>query len=721
MNRSIAVNPLRLVLGLAALLAGGLLPSVAAVAADAAANQLQSIDVQTLSDKQVQLTLHMSGPAPEPLSFTIDKPARISLDLVNTSLALPSRRIDVRAGGIDTLLAAEANGRSRIVLNLDTLQPYSTRVSGNDLIVTVGAGTVMAAAQPAPAAIATGGARGIKSIDFRRGEGNVGRLVVRLSDPRTPINLQQQGSQIFVSFSGTDLPKNLQRRYDTMDFGTPITGFEAARQGADTRIVLDGSGDFEQLAYQSDDQYVVEVQPRRAAATAVSDDKVEYKGEKLSLNFQDIETRAVLQLLADASGQNIVVSDTVTGSVTLRLQSVPWDQALDIVMRTKGLDKRQQGNVIIIAPAEELASREKADLASKKDIRELVPVRSEYMQINYAKAADIAGLLKGVSVGGASSSNSVLSSRGSVGVDARTNTLLVTDTVEKLSEVRKLVATLDIPVRQVLIEARIVIVNDDFERDLGAVLGVTATSTVGSNGLFETTGNVVGTDLGVSSAITNLGTLGTVNPVAVPTGATAPDRYNVNLPVATPAGSIAFALLGNSHILDLELSAAQTEGRGKVVSSPRFITANQKQATIKQGVEIPYQQSASSGATTIQFKDAVLELKVTPLITPDNRIILDMDVSDDSVGTVVVSSGGVNVPSIDTRAITTQVLVSDGQTVVVGGILQTTETDNETKVPYLGDIPVLGNLFKTTTKINKKDELLIFVTPKIIREGVNVN
>ncbi len=723
MNRSIAVKPLRLVLGIAALLTAGLLSGVAAVAADAAANQLQSIDVQTLSDKQVQLTLHMSGPAPEPLSFTIDKPARISLDLVNTSLALPSRRIDVRAGGIDTLLAAEANGRSRIVLNLDTLQPYTTRIDGNDLIVTVGTGTVVAAAQPSQAATAaSGGARSIRSIDFRRGEGNVGRLVVRLSDPRTPINLQQQGSQIFVSFSGTDLPKTLQRRYDTMDFGTPITGFEAARQGADTRIVLDGSGDFEQLAYQSDDQYVVEVQPRRAAATAVTDDKVEYRGEKLSLNFQDIETRAVLQLLADASGQNIVVSDTVTGSVTLRLQSVPWDQALDIVMRTKGLDKRQQGNVIIIAPAEELASREKAELASKKDIRELVPVRSEYLQINYAKAADIAGLLKGVA-GGASggSSSSVLSSRGTVSFDVRTNTLLVTDTVEKLTEVRKLVATLDIPVRQVLIEARIVIVNDDFERDLGAVLGVTATSSVGGNGLFETTGTAAGTDLGIASAITNLGTTGTVNPVAVGTGAAAVDRYNVNLPVSTPAGSIAFALLGNSHILDLELSAAQTEGRGKVVSSPRFITANQKQATIKQGVEIPYQQSASSGATTISFKDAVLELKVTPLITPDNRIILDMDVSDDSVGTVVVASGGVNVPSIDTRAITTQVLVSDGQTVVVGGILQTTETDNETKVPYLGDIPVLGNLFKTTTKINKKDELLIFVTPKIIREGVNVN
>jgi type IV pilus assembly protein PilQ len=334
-----------------------------ALAADAPGNTLQSIDVQTIGGKQVQLTLHLSGPAPEPMSFTIDKPARISIDLPGTTLALPARRIDVASAGVDTVLAAEASGRSRIVLNLDQLLPYQTRVAGNDIIVTVGAGVTAMAAAPAPAgaaaapAMAAGEARELRSIDFRRGEGGVGRLIVRLSDPRTPINLSQQGSQIIVNFADAALPKKLARRYDTQDFGTPVSGFDALRVGNDTRIVLNATGEFQQLAYQSDDQYVVEVQPIIKSAAAGSEDKREYKGEKLSLNFQDIDTRAVLQLLADASNQNIVVSDSVKGSVTLRLQSVPWDQALDIVLRTKGLDKRRDGNVIIVAPAEELASR----------------------------------------------------------------------------------------------------------------------------------------------------------------------------------------------------------------------------------------------------------------------------------------------------------------------------------------------------------------------------
>jgi type IV pilus assembly protein PilQ len=717
MKRPIAVNLLRGALGLALTCCAALF-AAQAVAQDAATNQLQSIDVQKLGGKQVQLTLHLSGPAPEPLSFTIDKPARISLDLPNTGLALPARRIDVGSGGIDTVLAAEANGRTRIVLNLDQMQPYQTRVDGNDLVVTVGAGPAsvpaVASAAASPAA-ASAGARAIRNIDFRRGADGSGRLVVKLTDPRTPISVSQQGSQILVDFAGTDLPKNLTRRYDTLDFGTPVSGFDAVRAGNDTRIVISATGDFEQLAYQTDDQYVVEVQPSRKAAAAAAEDKKEYKGEKLSLNFQDIETRAVLQLLADASGQNIVVSDSVGGSVTLRLQSVPWDQALDIVLRTKGLDKRQQGNVIIVAPAEELATREKADLAARKDIQELAPLRTEYLQVNYAKASDIAALLK------SGSSNSVMTSRGSVAVDERTNTLLLTDTADTITQVRKLVATLDIPVKQVLIESRIVVVNDDFERDLGVRAGLTATARNGNDGLFETTGTAAGTDTGLSSAITNLASNGTVYPVAVPTGSNAANRYNVNLPAPNPAGSLAFMLLGSDYIVDLELSAAQAEGRGEIVSSPRVITANQKEATIEQGVEIPYQQSASSGATTIQFKKAVLSLKVKPLITPDNRIILDLSVTKDSVGKVVVTSGGVNVPAIDTRAISTQVLVNDGQTVVLGGILETERRDSETKVPLLGDIPVLGHLFKSTSKVSNKDELLIFVTPKILREGVSVN
>ena len=717
----------------------------AAATTATAPDTLQSIDVQKLTGNQVQLTLHLSGPAPEPLAFTIDKPARISLDLPNTTLALPSRRIDVGVGGIDTVLAAEANGRSRVVLNLDRQVPYQTHVSGNDLIVLVGAvADTRVAAAPhasAPTPVAASEPRAIRSLDFRRSETGAGRLVVRLSDPRTPIDLKQQGSQILIDFAGTDLPRNLTRRYDTMDFGTPVTGFDAERINGSTRVVINATGEFDQLAYQSDDQYVVEISPKRKAAAAENpaDEKQQFTGERLTLNFQDIETRSVLQLLADASGQNIVVSDTVQGSVTLRLQNVPWDQALDIVLRTKGLDKRQDGNVIIVAPAEELASREKATLAARKDIQALEPLRTEYLQINYAKAADIAILLRGgtagtgaagtasgstpASGGGGTGRNSVLSERGSVSVDGRTNTLLLQDTAERLADVRRLVASLDVPVKQVQIEARVVIVSNDFERDLGARFGLTGTHSNGTTGLIETSGTAAATDQGVTSAITNLtSSNGTsVYPISLPNGSSAVNRYNVNLPVATPAGSIALGILGADYLVDLELSAAQTENRATVISSPKVITANQQEATIKQGTEIPYQQSASSGATSIQFKDAVLSLRVKPLITPDNRIILDLTVSDDSVGTVVVASGGVNVPSIDTRSIETQVLLNDGQTVVLGGILATTHRDAQTKVPWLGDVPILGTLFKTTTNVNDKDELLIFVTPKILHEGVSVD
>ena len=691
----------------------GILPSLPARADDGP--KLESIDVQPLPGQQVQVTMHLSAPAPQPLSFTIDNPARISFDLPNTTLALPSRRIDVHTSGLDSILAAEAKDRTRLVMNLDKLVPYDTRVAGNNIVVMLGGANQASVSTSGATSIvrstaANAAGRSIRSIDFRRSPDGAGRILVRLTDPHTHINLRQVGSQIVVDFDA-DLPKNLMRRYDASDFGTPISSFDASRVGTGTRIAINASGDYEQLAYQSDDQYVVEVQPQRKAA-AQQDDKPQYTGERLTLNFQEIETRAVLQLLADASGQNIVVSDTVTGNVTLRLQNVPWDQALDIVLRTKGLDKRKQDNVIIVAPQEELASREKADLAAKKDLQELAPLRSEYLQVNYAKASDMAGLIK-------SQGGTLLSNRGSVAVDERTNTLLLQDTADRLADIRRLVATLDIPVRQVLIEARIVVVNDDFKRDLGARVGYTTAQSNGS-GIWTTSGTAAGTDTAISSALANQQATGRSFPVQVPTGTNASNRYNVNLPVASPAGSFALGILGSNYIVDLELSAAQAETRAEVISSPRVITANQKEATIEQGTEIPYQQSASSGATTISFKKAVLSLKVTPQITPDNRIILDLDVKKDTIGTITVASGGVNVPSIDTREIVTQVLVNDGQTVVLGGILETTHRDDQTKVPWLGDVPVLGNLFKTTTKENDKDELLIFVTPKIVREGVNV-
>jgi type IV pilus assembly protein PilQ len=674
--------------------------------------QLQSIDVQTLSGQQVQLKLHLSGPAPEPQAFTIDKPARIAFDLPNTTLALASRRIDVRSGGVDSVLAAEANGRTRLVVNVDALLPYTTKVDGNTILVTLGAQAGDAAKQTAMARAGSGQApaaaeRAIRTIDFRRGADGTGRVIVQLTDPRTPVNIRQEGNQIVVDFVGTLMPKNLMRRYDVMDFATPVQTVDAVRVEGSSRLVITAQGDFEQLAYQSDNEYTVEIKPSTKHAAA--DDKKEYTGERLTLNFQDIDVRSVLQLLADTSGQNIVVSDSVTGNLTLRLQNVPWDQALDIVLRTKGLDKRRQDNVIIIGPTQELASREKAELAAHKEVQELSPVRTEFMQVNYAKVSDLAKLIKSTNA-----KDSMLSPRGSLSVDDRTNTLLVQDTAEKLADIRRLVQTLDVPVKQVLIEARIVIVSDTFERDLGAQLGLGTANSNGNNGLVSIAGSAAGSDAIASAAATP--TAGTSLLTAAPLA----NRYLVNLPAANVNGSIGISLLSGSHLIDLALSAAQNEGKSETISAPRVITANQKQATIMQGVEIPYQESASSGATTTQFKNAVLSLKVTPLITPDNRVILDLDVSDDSVGQQVTSATGGSVPSIDTREIITQVLVSDGQTVVLGGILDTTKSYSANKVPFLADIPILGYLFKTTTNINNKTELLIFITPKILREGSNL-
>src|SRR6186713_2091171 len=483
---------------LVAAVVAGLMASAAH--AQGTPNKLESIDVQNLSGQQLQLTLHHSGPPAEPVAFTIDNPARISLDLANTALALPSRRIDVRSGGVDSVLAAEAAGRTRLVLNLDRMLPYQTRVSGNDVIVLIGGANNSAAAAvaaasgvsgspvgPSTASAAPSGPRAIRGIDFRRGTAGTGRVIVRLSDPRTPASLRQLGSQIVVDFAGAEVASNLARRYDAGDFATPVSGFDVVRVGDGVRVAITAQGDFEQLAYQTDDQYVVEVQPARKAAAKVEDKKV-YTGERLTLNFQDIETRAVLQLLADASGQNIVVSDSVQGSVTLRLQNVPWDQALDIVLRTKGLDKRKNDNVIIVAPTEELANREKAELAARQDVQELAPLRSEYMQVNYAKASDLASLIK--TQGG----SGLLSKRGTVSVDDRTNTLLLQDSADRLDDIRRLVGTLDIPIRQVQIEARIVIVSDDFTRELGVRAGFTGNVANGNDGLFATSGSAESVD-----------------------------------------------------------------------------------------------------------------------------------------------------------------------------------------------------------------------------------
>ncbi len=691
-------------------------------------NRLQDIQVQNLPGQRVELTLIMSGTAPEPMAFTIENPARIALDLPNTELGLSQRRRDVNMGPLDTVLAAEANGRTRVVLNLDTMVAYETRRSGNSVIVTLGAGgdysagvTQFASASDSSASSSTSYTpptnRGITNVDFRRTRDGGGRIIVSLTDPGTPVDIRQEGGRVVAIFKDTSLPPELMRRLDVNDFATPVTTVDTLRTNMDTRIVISADGRYEQLAYQSDTEFSIEVNPvaqEDDAVSSVFSETREYEGQRLTLNFQDIETRAVLQLLAETSGRNIVVSDTVQGNVTLRLRNVPWDQALDIVMTTKGLDMRQNGNVIIVAPAEEIAARETADLEAQQAISELEPLYSEFLQVNYAKAGDLAQLIS------SDGANSMLSERGSIAVDDRTNTLLVQDTALRLQDIRRMVRTLDVPIKQVLIESRIVVVNDDFSRDLGIRLGVTAFEENSTDGLTVLSGNGTGTDTMINSALANLSdpANGTPFPVQIPSLS---NRYNVNVPIENPAGRFALAVLETDYLVDLELSALEAEGRGEIVSTPRVITANQKEAIIEQGVEIPYQQSASSGATTIQFKKAVLSLTVTPQITPDNNIIMDLRVHKDSVGDIISTGGlGGTVPSIDTRAVQTQVLVADGQTVVLGGIYETERRETINRVPFLGDLPIIGQMFRSTQRVDNKAELLIFVTPRILEEGGSI-
>jgi type IV pilus assembly protein PilQ len=680
--------------------------------------RLESIDVQPLGGQQVELRLQLSGAAPEPTTFTIDDPARIVLDLPNTVNALAERRQDVNAGPLTNIATAEANGRTRVQLNMSALVPYQTRVEGNTLVVTVGQQPGAApppsfAAQPrqgAPSALpAFTGPSTIENIDFRRGTDGAGQILVDLSDPRTTVDVREEGGRVIVDFQNTALPQELLRRLDVTDFATPVTTIDATRQNGNARLVVTPSAAYDRVAYQSDDQFTLELKPpveQAQASTSVFDETREYSGDRLTLNFQSIDTRAVLQLIAEFSDLNIVVSDTVSGDVTLRLQNVPWDQALDIVMTTKGLDMRRNGNVIIVAPADEIAAREQQDLEARQALETLEPLRSEFVQVNYAKASDLAELIRG-SGGG----NALLSPRGTVAIDTRTNTLLVQDTTASLEAIRRLVTTLDVPVRQVSIETRVVIVNDDYSRALGVRFGATSVKENSSDGMISLTGSGAGSDVIVGSALDNLQNTGQPFPVALPP---VNQRYNVNLPIAGPAGQLALAVLDSDFLVDLELSALQAEGNGRIVSTPRVVTTNQKEARILQGVEVPYQESSSSGATTTQFKEAVLSLTVTPQITPDRKIIMDLNVSKDSVGELVPSATGGSVPTIDTREVIATISVNDGETVVLGGIYETELRETSNKVPVLGDIPGIGALFRNRTNVNNNAELLIFVTPRIL-------
>ena len=663
-----------------------------------ATNSLESVEFAGLPGNKAQIVLTMSNNATTPLSFTIDNPARIALDFPATKNELAQRTQSIGIGMADSMTAVEAQGRTRVVFNLVEMVPYEAHTEGKKVVLTIQGGGKEESVASAVVSTAKGGTNPqIDNVDFRRGEHGEGRVIVSLSDPSIPVDIQQEGGNVVVDFYRATLPDNLARRLDVLDFATPVKTIDTFTKGDKVHMVITPMGEYDYLAYQSNDEFTIEVKAiTKEEAEERKKDEFGFKGERLSLNFQDIEVRSVLQLIADFTGINIVVSDTVKGSLTLRLKNVPWDQALDLILKTKGLAMRQTGNVMLIAPSEEIAAREKLELESQKQIKQLEPLYSEFIQVNYAKAANIAQLLK-------SSDTSLLSDRGTATIDARTNTLLVQDTAAKLADIRKLVAKLDIPVRQVLIESRIVIANNNFARDLGVKFGYSKSTTVNGNTLVV--GGKQSGDL-VTDPTT---------PFEVPAGSGITGLIT-DLGVTNPTGSIGLAIgkLGN-HLLQLELNAMEAEGQGEVVSSPRVLTSNQKEAYIEAGTEIPYQEASSSGATSVSFKKAVLSLTVTPQITPDDRIIMDLNVNKDSVGRVYNG-----VPSIDTKEVGTQVLVDNGETLVLGGIYERDKLEEVDRVPFFGELPMIDWLFKTTRKHDDKQELLIFITPKIVKENFHL-
>ena len=675
-----------------------------------AENTLQDINVASLPNDEVQLSLEFSGTPTEPLAFTIDNPARIALDFPATNNALAQRFLNIGIGTTQSINTAEAKGRTRVVVNLNRMEDYNTKISGNKYIVTIGSSSDSASQTVATSPVSTtptytsnvsSGSNSISDVDFRRGDDGTGRIVISLSNPNVPINMQEQGGRILVDFADTALPSNLSKRWDVVDFATPVQLFETFSEGSSAKMIVspDSSKDYEHLAYQSGNQYVVEV--REIPEEVVEQRKKDvFDGERLSLNFQDIEVRSVLQLIADFTNLNMVVSDAVSGNLTLRLKNVPWDQALDIILKTKGLGKRENGNVIYVAPSEEIAAREKLELEAQQQVQELAPLRSEFIQVNYARAGDLAALFK-------SSENSLLSERGNVTVDERTNNLLVQDTALKLNEIRSLVERLDVPVKQVLIESRIVVANDDFTKALGVRFGI---SNQDSNLADDDDFDAIARNLEGTDAALNGGTIPLAN------------RLNVNLPAAAATGSIGLALakLPLGLLLDLELSAAQAESRAEVISSPRVIASNQTTARIEQGTEIPFQSATSSGATDVEFKQAVLALEVTPQITPDNRVAMRLIVTNDSIGEEVPSGFGGVIPSIDTNEVETDVLVDNGQTLVLGGVYTQDRINSNSRVPFFADLPFVGVLFRNSSVSNSKSELLVFITPKIISEDLKL-
>lgn len=696
-----------------------------------AAQATELTDVRVDSNEEgVRFVLMTDSEPANPTVFLTEAPPRIVLELPGTTTGLSSDRVPVGVGSAQSYVTLSAGGRTRMIVDLARVVPYEVEVAGNSVALILEGG-VAAASAPGAAAGSGSDSFEVTGIDFRRGPEGESRILVDLNQGGVTATVNEVSGGLRVDLFGTELPDDLFQRLDVADFATPVQFITPEQRGENVRLTMDVNGAYQHLAYQTGNRFVVEV-GRPAVEEETREDlqffeEREYEGSRITLNFQDIQVRSVLQLIADVSDLNIVVSDSVTGSLTLRLTNVPWDQALDIVLETKNLDMRRSGNVIWIAPTAEIATREQQILQARVDRQELEPLRTAMISVSYANAEELATLIQAASE---SEEQGLLSERGFVSVDQRTNTLLVSDTADRIEEVRALVAELDRPVRQVLIESRIVIARHDFNYELGVRFGVSASREDGRGNVFSTSGSSAALDGMNNLAMINRrngtgSSLPTTFPGSEGAGITTPslnDRLNVNLPTSTsPAGRLGFSILAADYLLDLELSALESQGDGEVISTPRVITANQAEAYIKQGVEIPYEEATNAGATAVQFQEAVLELRVVPLITPDNRVQLNLSVKQDTVGEIFQTGRGGSVPSIDTRELSTRVLVNNGQTVVLGGIFQEERNFNSTKVPVLGDVPVLGNLFRRRGNQEQKRELLIFVTPSILDERVVID
>ncbi len=713
--------------------------------AQAAESVLETADVRVEPGNRLDISLNFSGQAPQANAFLTSGPDRLVVDLPGAKNGLKQRTQPIQSNLATSLTAIEASDRTRVVVNLNSAVPYEVRTEGSQVLIGINAGSEPRGPATAPVATAAPSERALKpvpaaarsrepsgrdllrDVNFRRGNSGEGRILIQLPNPSTTVNINERGTHILVDLKNTGVPPRLVRRLDVTDFGTPVVAVETLPKNGNVQIDIQTAGDYEMMSYQAEDLLTIDVRRlSRLEKERAQREKPVYAGDRLSLNFQNIEVRAVLQLLADFTGLNLVASDTVAGNITLRLKNVPWDQALDIILKTKGLSKRQVDNVILIAPTTELAAQEQLELASQQQIQDLAPLRAEYVQVNYAKAAELAKLLK-------SPDNRLLTDRGAVSVDERTNTLLVQDTAAKLDQVRVLTQRLDVAVRQVLIESRVVIASNDFAKELGVRFGFSRSFNVGDSEvnmgggrpgyvsgsylvnkgpfLQDTNGNAFNSGYMINGVEPGIGGAGGV-------ATTAAESLLVNLPARDPAGAINF-LVGKvgSYLLQLELSAMQREGKGEIISNPRVVTSNDHKATIKVGQEIPYQDSAASGATTVAFKEAVLQLDVTPHITPDDRINMDLKVTKDNPDW---SRQVLGVPPIDTRSVETKVLVDNGETVVLGGVYERDTSKNRESVPFFGDLPLVGNLFRRNIQAELNRELLIFVTPKLMKEQMKV-